>query len=167
MFTRSTLPTLATIVLLALASPAGAETLDPNASLPGSMVRQTKSLSSSYALRSDLTSLRSVVARDAIEPWQPTLTALRAEPAWPDNPASSATRAGGRLTFHRAPDDVRAGTSSALIALGRLNLNEPRSNPALGGTAQADLDRELAQLRDSINRVRLVPQVSLGMRVKF
>ena len=166
MFTRSTLPTLATIVLLAFASPAGAETLDPNASLPGSMVRQHKSLSSSYALRSDFTSLRSV-ARDSIEPWQPTLAALRAEPVWPDSAASSAARAGGRLTFHRAPDDVRAGTSSASITLGRLNLNEPRSNPALGGTAQADLDRELAQLRDSINRVRLVPQVSLGMRVKF
>jgi hypothetical protein len=86
---------------------------------------------------------------------------------WPDSAASSAARAGGRLTFHRAPDDVRAGTSSASITLGKLNLNEPRSNAALGGTSLADLDRELAQLRDSVNRVRLVPQVSLGMRVKF
>jgi hypothetical protein len=166
MFTRSTLPTLTTIVMLAFGSHAGAETLDPNVAPPGTMVRQTKSLSSSYALRSDFTSLRSV-ARDSIEPCQPTLAALRAEPAWPDSSASSAARAGGRLTFHRAPDDVRAGTSSASITLGRLNLNEPRSNAALGGTTLADLDRELAQLRDSVNRVRLVPQVSLGMRVKF
>jgi len=37
----------------------------------------------------------------------------------------------------------------------------------LGGATQTDLDRELAQLRDSMNRVRPVPQVSLGMRVKF
>jgi hypothetical protein len=166
MFTRSTLPTLATIVLLAFGSRAGAETLDPNATPPGATVHQTKSLSSSYALRSDLTSLRSVT-RDAIEPWRPTLAALRAETAWPDSAASSATRAGGRLTFHRAPDDVRAGTSSASITLGKLNLNEPRSNATLGGTTLADLDRELTQLRDSVNRVRVVPQVSLGMRVKF
>ena len=73
---------------------------------------------------------------------------------------------GGRLNFNPTPDDERAG-SSASITLGRLNLNEPRSGPALGATPQADLDRELAQLRDSVDRVRLVPQVSLGMRVKF
>ncbi|HEY6353345.1 MAG TPA: hypothetical protein VIY30_02550 [Burkholderiaceae bacterium] len=167
MFTRSTLPTLAAIVLLACGSRAGAEAFDPNARLPDLSVRQAKSLSSNYALRTDLVSLRSV-GRDAIEPWQPASSALRAEPAAsrPDVPAGGAARAGGRLSFNRAPEDERAG-SSASITLGRLNLSEPRSGVALGATPQADLDRELAQLRDSVNRVRVVPQVSLGMRVKF
>jgi hypothetical protein len=160
MFTRSTLPTLAAIVLLAWGSCAAAEAFDPHAALPGGTVRQTKPLSSSYALRGDAPSLRSI-GRDAIESWQPVSSAEPAA-AWPDNGATRASR----LSFQRAPDDERAG-STASITLGRLNLNEPRNGAALGGTPQADLDRELAQLRDSVNRVRLVPQVSLGMRVKF
>jgi hypothetical protein len=166
MFTRSTLPTLAAIVLLAWGSCAAAEAFDPNAALPGPTVPQ-RSLSSSYALRGDVVSLRSV-GYGVIEPWQHASSALRVEPAAsrPDSPAVGATRSGGRLNFSPTPDDERAG-SSASITLGRLNLNEPRNGVALGGTPQADLDRELAQLRDSVNRVRLVPQVSLGMRVKF
>jgi hypothetical protein len=167
MFTRSTLPTLATLVLLACGSHASAEAFDPNAVPSGGTIHPNKSLSSSPGLRGDLTSLRSI-GRDSIEPWQPASVALRAQSAaaWPDDSASGAARAGGRLNFNRTPDDERAG-SSASITLGRLNLNEPRSGAMLGNTPQADLDRELAQLRDSINRVRVVPQVSLGMRVKF
>jgi hypothetical protein len=166
MFTRSTLPTLATVVLLAWGSCAGAEAFDPHAVQSGWMVRQTKPLSSSYTLRGDTLSLRSV-GRDAIEPWRPAPSASAAEPlaSWPDSAANTSSRA-SRLSFERTPDDVRAGTSSALISLGRLNLNEPRS-AALGSVSQAELDRELAQLRDSLGRVRPVPQVSLGMRVKF
>jgi hypothetical protein len=167
MFTRSTLATLVTLVLLACGSHARAEAFDPDAAPPGWTMHPTKSLSSSAALRGDLTSLRSV-GRDAIEPWHSASGALRAQAAtaWPDSAASGATRTGGRLNFNATPDDERAG-SSASITLGRLNLNEPRSGMALGSTPQADLDRELAQLRDSVNRVRVVPQVSLGMRVKF
>jgi len=163
MFTRSTLPTLATCVLLAWGSCAGAEAFDPHAALPSWLVRQTKPLSSSYALRGDTTSLRSV-GRDTIESWQPASSALSSDLAASD---SGARASGGRLSFHRTPDDVRAGTGSASITLGRLNLNESRNGAVLGAASQSDLDRELAQLRESIGRVRLVPQVSLGMQVKF
>jgi|GEM_PF-4250530 len=162
MFTRSTLPTLAACVLLAWGSCAGAEAFDPHAPLPGWLVRQTKPLSSSYALRGDTTSLRSF-GRDTIESWQPASSALSSDLAASD----SSARTGGRLSFHRTPDDMRAGTGSASITLGRLNLNEPRNGASLGAASQSDLDRELAQLRESIGRVRLVPQVSLGMQVKF
>ena len=167
MFTRSTLPTLTTIVMLAFGSHAGAETLDPNAAPSGTMVRQTKSLSSTYALRGDLTSLRSI-GHDAIGPWQPSSSGLRPGlvALWPDSAASGATGARGKLSFDPRPDDERAG-SSATITLGRLNLNESRSGAAPGGLWQTDLDRELAQLRESVGRVRQVPQVSLGMRIKF
>jgi hypothetical protein len=169
MFTRSTLPTLAAIASLACGASAGAEAFDPSAVLPGRPVRQNHSLSSSYALRGDSWSLRSL-GRDTILPGLPYANSLRSEfgAPWLGNSALGASRAGSRLNFHRAPDDVRAGDSSASITLGRLNLNESRSPiAALGGMSQADLDRELAQLRESVNRVRLVPQVSLGMHVKF
>jgi hypothetical protein len=168
MFTRSTLPTLAAIAALACGSSAGAEAFDPSAALPGWMVRQTHSLSSIYALRGDFLSLRSL-GRDAIEPGVPYASApsdLAAQ--GPSGSDLGATRAPGKLSFNRAPDDVRAGSSSASISLGRLNLNESRGGAAaLGGMSQVDLERELAQLRESVNRVRLVPQVSLGMHVKF
>jgi len=151
MFTRSTLPMLAVLVSLACGASAAAEAFDPLAARPGSPPSRTLSLSSSYALRG--------VAPDTIGP----SSALRAQllSAGPD----TASRA-GRLSFDRSPDDERAGESSASISLGRLNLNEPRG-PAFGAASQSDLDRELSQLRDSVNRVRPVPQVSLGMRVKF
>ncbi len=53
------------------------------------------------------------------------------------------------------------------ITLGRLNLNESRGGAAPGGVWQSDVERELTQLRETVGRVRQVPQVSLGMRVKF
>jgi hypothetical protein len=167
MFTRSTLPTLAAVVLLAWGSCAAAEAFDPHSALPGWTVRQTKPLSSIFALRGDSTSPRSI-GQDAIAPWQPPSGGLRAGLAalWPDSAASGASRARGKLSFDPTPDDERAG-SSASITLGKLNLNESRSSAAPGGVWQTDLDRELAQLRDSVGRVRPVPQVSLGMRVKF
>ena len=167
MFTRSTLPTLAAVVLLAWGSCAGAEAFDPHAAPPGWMERQTKPLSSIYALRGDLTSLRSI-GLDTISPLQPASGGLRTGLAasWPDSAASGASRESGRLSFHPRPDDERAG-SSASITLGRLNLNESRNGAAPGGVWPTDLDRELAQMRDNVSRVRLLPQVSLGMRVKF
>ncbi|HSB99437.1 MAG TPA: hypothetical protein VLE45_05930 [Burkholderiaceae bacterium] len=164
MFTRSTLSLLAATVSLACGSRAGAEAFDPLAAPASWRIRQTDALSSSYVLRGDATSLRGI-GRDTIGPWLPASSMLRSEPAaygLDDSP-----RAGGRLSFHRDADDDRAGTSSASISLGRLNLNEPRTGPALGVAPQADLDRELAALRDNVSRVRPVPQVSLGMRVKF
>jgi hypothetical protein len=52
-------------------------------------------------------------------------------------------------------------------SIGRPSLSETRRGPNLGDMSQADLDRELAQLRDGIARVRFMPQVSLGMSLKF
>jgi hypothetical protein len=162
MFTRSTLPMLAAVVSLACGSSAGAEAYDPAAAVPVWRLH-THTLSSSPKLRSDTVSLRSV-GRDSIEAGWPVTGLLRSElAAWGND---GAARTNGRLNFDRSPDDERAGSSTTLISLGRLNLGEPRG-AALGGATQSDLDRELAQLRDSMNRVRPVPQVSLGMRVKF
>lgn len=52
-------------------------------------------------------------------------------------------------------------------SFGRPSLNEGPSGPSLGNVSQAALDSELAQLREGIGRVRFVPQVSLGMTLKF
>jgi len=151
MFARSTLPMFAAIASLVCGPSVGAETFHPLTT--PSVLQAPRSLSSSGSLR--------IVGRNPVAVWPSS--ALRAELlAWPD----SASRTGGRFSFDRESDGERAG-SSASISLGRLSLSEPRVGPSLGAPSQADLDRELAQLRDSINRVRLLPPVSLGMRVRF
>jgi hypothetical protein len=158
MFTRSTLPTLAALVLLACGSVAGAEVFDPRAAPTRQVAHHGLTpLSSGLALRS--------VGRDSIELGLSASSLLRSGlgAPWPGSVPAAARP--GRLSFDRVSDDARAG-SSASISLGRLNLNETR-HPLLGGPSQAELERELAQLRESINRVRVAPQVSLGMRVKF
>jgi len=157
MFARSTLPTLAALVLLASGSVAGAEAFDPHATPSRWTITPTPSLSSRYSLRG--------VERDSFAPAALPISWLRsalAEP-WPEGSPSGLRPS--RLSFERASDDARAG-SSASLTLGRLNLAESRG-PALGGSTQADLERELAQVRESISRVRVAPQVSLGMHVKF
>ena len=157
MFTRSTLPMLAAFVMLVCGSRAGAETFDPYALLSDWMGRRANALSSTPVVRGTAPSLRSA-GHGAIEWWQPA----------PSSPASLAPdSAASKLSFHRKADDERAGSSSALISLGRLNLSEPRIGAVPGSASQADLDRELAQMRESVSRVRPAPQVSLGMRVKF
>jgi hypothetical protein len=168
MFTRSTLPTLVALVLLAWGSCAAAETFDPHAAQRSWIVAQIKPLSSGDAQRAEPSWSRGA-GSDVIEREAPVSSVMRSGfvARWLDDAAAPTARASGKLSFQRGPDDDRAGSSSASISLGRLNLNEPRSGPALGSVSQADLDRELAQLRDSVNRVRVVPQVSLGMRVKF
>jgi len=164
MFARSILPTLSALVLLACGSVAVAEPLDAQSLLPAWIAR-LKPLSLTQALQREATWLRGI-GRDSIEPGAPAASLLRAPlaNAWLDG---EGVRPGNRLSFSRASDDERAG-SSASLTLGRLNLNETRGNPVLGGgTSQGEFERDVAQLRDNINRVRLSPQVSLGMRVKF
>jgi len=152
MFARSTLPVFAAIASLACGPSVGAETFHSLVA-PSSGALHSRWLPTSGTLR--------IAERSPMAAWPSS--ALRTELlAWPD----SASRAGGKFNLDLASDDDRAG-SSALISLGRLNLNESRTGPQLGAPSQADLDRELAQLRDSINRVRVAPPVSLGMRVKF
>lgn len=63
------------------------------------------------------------------------------------------------------------GSSTLLFdlggSIGKVSLSEPRSGPQLGSMAQAELDRELAQLPYGIGRYRFVPQVSFGMNLRF
>jgi len=165
MSARSTLPTIAAVVLLACGSAAAGETFDSQPGLAGWIARLNKTGSLGLAPRGDVLWL-SRIGNDSIEPGLPAATLLRAPSGgWLEG--GDGLRSGSRLSFSRESDDARAG-SSASISLGRLNLNETRGSPALGGApSQGDLDRELAQLRESVNRVRLTPQLSLGMRVKF
>jgi hypothetical protein len=53
---------------------------------------------------------------------------------------------------------------------GRATVSETHSGPNLGNPAvvtQADIDAEMAELRDGVAKVRYVPQVSLGFSYRF
>lgn len=53
---------------------------------------------------------------------------------------------------------------------GRATVSETHSGPNLGNTAvvtQADIDAELAELRDGVAKVKYIPQVSLGFNYRF
>jgi hypothetical protein len=52
-------------------------------------------------------------------------------------------------------------------SFGRPGLSESHSGPNLGNVSQADLDKELEQLREGVAGLRYVPQVSLGVNVRF
>jgi hypothetical protein len=52
-------------------------------------------------------------------------------------------------------------------SFGRASLSDTPSGPSLAAESQTTLDHELAQLRDGIGRVRFMPQVSLGMNLRF
>ncbi len=63
------------------------------------------------------------------------------------------------------------GGSSLLLDIdgtfARASLSHNASGPSLVAVSQGALDHELAQLRDGIGRVRFMPQLSLGMRLRF
>jgi hypothetical protein len=52
-------------------------------------------------------------------------------------------------------------------SFGRASLSDTPGGPRLAAASQTALDHELAQLRDGIGRVRFMPQVSLGMSLRF
>lgn len=52
-------------------------------------------------------------------------------------------------------------------SIGKASLSEAHRGPPLGSGTLAELDRELAQLRDGVGRYRLVPQVSFGVNWRF
>jgi hypothetical protein len=52
-------------------------------------------------------------------------------------------------------------------SFGRTSLSDTPSGPSLAAASQTALDHEMAQLRDGIGRVRFMPQVSLGMSLRF
>lgn len=53
---------------------------------------------------------------------------------------------------------------------GRATVSETHSGPNLSNTAvvtQADIDAELAELRDGVAKVKYIPQISLGFNYRF
>jgi hypothetical protein len=52
-------------------------------------------------------------------------------------------------------------------SIGRPGVSEPQSGPTVGGAPPAEFDREQAQLREGMGRMRSVPQISLGMKLRF
>lgn len=51
--------------------------------------------------------------------------------------------------------------------LGKATLSYALSGPWAGSVSQADIDAELAELRDGVGKIRLVPQLSIGLGYSF
>jgi len=52
-------------------------------------------------------------------------------------------------------------------SIGKAKVSYELSGPNANAVAQADVDAELAQLRDGVGKVRLVPQLSIGLGLSF
>lgn len=52
-------------------------------------------------------------------------------------------------------------------SIGKAKVSYELSGPAASAVAQADIDAELAQLREGVGKVRLVPQLSIGLGYSF
>lgn len=52
-------------------------------------------------------------------------------------------------------------------AIGKAKVSYQLSGPAAGLVSQADVDAELAQLRDGVGKVRAIPQLSFGIGYSF
>lgn len=52
-------------------------------------------------------------------------------------------------------------------SIGRATLSATASGPNLGQASQADIDRELEELRNGVGKVRFFPQLSLGLAYRF
>ncbi|HET7868159.1 MAG TPA: hypothetical protein VFL86_27435 [Burkholderiaceae bacterium] len=52
-------------------------------------------------------------------------------------------------------------------SIGRAKLSATASGPNLGQASQADIDRELEELRNGVGKVRFFPQLSLGLTYRF
>jgi hypothetical protein len=54
------------------------------------------------------------------------------------------------------------------VSVGRTKLTATASGPNLStAVSKTDIDRELAQLRDGVGKVRALPQVSFGLNYRF
>jgi hypothetical protein len=51
--------------------------------------------------------------------------------------------------------------------LGKANLSHALAGPWASRVSQADIDAELAELRDGVGKVRLVPQLTIGLGYSF
>lgn len=52
-------------------------------------------------------------------------------------------------------------------SIGRAKLSETHSGNHLGSASQADIDAELAELRDGVGKVRAIPLIALGLNYRF
>jgi len=52
-------------------------------------------------------------------------------------------------------------------SFGKAKITETHTGTVLSNASQADIDRELAELRDGVGKVRFIPQLSIGMAVRF
>jgi len=53
------------------------------------------------------------------------------------------------------------------VSIGRTKLTATASGPNLSSVTQPNIDAELAQLRDGVGNVRVLPQVSIGLNYRF
>jgi hypothetical protein len=53
------------------------------------------------------------------------------------------------------------------VSIGRTKLTATASGPNLSTVSQTDIDQELAELRDGVGKVRVLPQVSIGLNYRF
>lgn len=53
------------------------------------------------------------------------------------------------------------------VSIGKAKLSESHSGPNLGSASQADIDKELAELRDGVGKVKVLPQLSIGLNYRF
>jgi len=175
--------TCAVVCLAALCASAHAGDVSVQAGLPGGIAGYARPLGSSFGLRVDLASVGKVQEqrlRDGIRD-DPKLTlklkqnsaALLAD--W--SPMRNSLRVTGGVTTHPYRLDMAARGADGL----RVALKFPTASPSMGlglgrghqvstglrlpadEGAMAGLDAELASLRDTVARVRAVPQVRLGL----
>lgn len=52
-------------------------------------------------------------------------------------------------------------------SIGKAKVTETHSGPVLSQASQADIDREMAELREGVGKVRFMPQLSVGLAVRF
>jgi hypothetical protein len=50
---------------------------------------------------------------------------------------------------------------------GKAKLTETHSGPNLSQASQADIDEELRELRDGVGKVKVIPQLSIGINYRF
>lgn len=54
------------------------------------------------------------------------------------------------------------------VSIGRTKLTATATGPTLStAVSQADIDAELAELRDGVGKVRVLPQLSIGLNYRF
>jgi hypothetical protein len=53
------------------------------------------------------------------------------------------------------------------VSIGRAKVSATGYGVLAGAGVQADIDREVSQLRDGVGKIRVLPQVSVGLSYSF